>query len=77
MGLISWDRSRWPVKLRTLRNLQMGAAQDEIRRLLGDPQDTHDLWGDHRWCYYKTNSFRIVYVVFDTNGLYKGYELDD
>lgn len=77
VGATVWESNRFPVKLSTLRELRPGATQDDIRHLFGTPQDVHDLFGDHRWCYYRTNSTRIVYVIFDTNTLYKGYELDD
>jgi outer membrane protein assembly factor BamE (lipoprotein component of BamABCDE complex) len=74
---LAWESNRSPVKLSTLRQLKPGATQENVKRLFGTPQDVHDLYGDHRWCYYRTNSARIVYVIFDTNLLYKGYELDD
>jgi outer membrane protein assembly factor BamE (lipoprotein component of BamABCDE complex) len=77
IGLAVWESNRSPLALSALRKVKPGATQDDIRRLFGAPQDVHDLFGDHRWCYYRTNSTRIVYVIFDTNMLYKAYELDD
>jgi hypothetical protein len=77
VGFVSWKSSKSPVDLSTLRQLTLGATRDDVKRLFGAPQDVHDLYGDHRWCYYRTNSTRIVYVIFDTNMLYKGFELDD
>jgi len=77
IGFAVWESNRSPLKLSALRHLPLGATQDDVKRVFGAPQDMHDLFGDHRWCYYRTNSTRIVYVIFDTNLLYKGYELDD
>lgn len=77
IGFQMWESHRFPVKLNDLRKLKPGATQENVKRLFGNPQDVHDLYGDHRWCYYRTNSSEIVYVIFDTNLLYVGYELDD
>ena len=76
-GFGIWRSTRPSVSVSALRELSPGATRSEIERRFGPPQGVHDLYGDHRWCYYRKDSTKIVYVIFDTNMLYKGYELDD
>jgi hypothetical protein len=67
---------RLPVDINALRRLRSGTKQDEIKRRFGPPQEMYELYGEYRWFYYGTNSTKIVYVIFDTNMLYKRYEVD-
>jgi outer membrane protein assembly factor BamE (lipoprotein component of BamABCDE complex) len=72
-----WKSHRFPVNASALQTLKPGATEGDVKRVLGPPKTVHDLYGDHRWCYYRTGGTRILYVVFDTNKLFKSYELDD
>jgi len=80
LGVLSpmlWQWQQFPVDCGSFRRLKTGATQEEVERLLGTPRDTHTLYGELRWCYYRPNGTRILYLIFDTNTIYKGYELDD
>jgi hypothetical protein len=67
----------WPLNLRIVRGIKPGVTKQEILHIFGPPQQVHEVFGDYRFCYYRTGEVKIVYLIFDTNGLYKGFELDD
>lgn len=77
MGRRAWESYKYPVNIRELRRLKVGATETEVLRLFGVPQQMRGLYGDRRWCYYRSNRTGIIYVIFDANQRYKGYEFDD
>ena len=77
MGRRAWEAYKYPVNMRELRRLKAGATEPEVLRLFGVPQQMHGLYGDWRWCYYRSNRIGVIYVIFDANKRYKGFEFDD
>lgn len=74
--VVSWAKAnRLPVRRSSLEALLPGSTQEEVKRRLGDPRQ---IWSDNQtWSYSAPPSRFIVYILFDTNYLYRGYELDD
>lgn len=65
---------RTAVDLEVLRAIPVGASTQSVTKLLGPPTQ---VWPDGRtWSYYSSNVSHKVYVKFDTNLLYKGYQFD-
>jgi len=78
VGLTRWELNHVPLNMNQVRGLAPGATEEEVKRLFGPPQDEYDdIYGIRRWCYYRTNWIRTVYLLFNTNRQYTGYELDD
>lgn len=77
LGRRAWESYKYPVDIRELRRLKAGATETDVLRLFGIPQQMHGLYGDWRWCYYRSNRIGIIYVIFDANKRYKGFEFDD
>lgn len=64
-----------PVRPSLLQKLRVGASQNAVSTLLGNPAQ---VWSDGRtWSYYRPDGRKTVYIFFDTNMLYSGYEVDD
>jgi hypothetical protein len=75
ISISAWQAARLPVNRGGLKRLRPGNSQSEVRRVLGAPTQ---IWTDNMtWSYSAQKSRYIVYVIFDTNLLFKRYELDD
>jgi len=66
---------RTAVDMDVLRVLPYGASTQSVTRVLGPP--TQVLSDGRTWSYYSSNVTHTVYVKFDTNMLYYGYEIRD
>jgi len=67
--------SRLPVREGKLQSIPIGAPQAEVLKLVGKPTQ---VWSDNRtWAYWKTNGSITVYLKFDSNMLFMGFELDN
>ena len=73
----AWESYKYPVDLKELRRLKVGASETEALRRFGVPQQMESLYGDWRWCYYRSNRPGMICLIFDANKRYKGYKCDD
>jgi outer membrane protein assembly factor BamE (lipoprotein component of BamABCDE complex) len=64
-----------PVPMRSLKMLEPGATQRTVLETLGQPTE---IWTNQQtWAYYLEGRAVTVFLYFDTNGLFSGYEFDD
>jgi hypothetical protein len=66
---------KWPFDKGLLRQIPKGATQEEIKKVLGEPQEIYN--NNHSWSYYRNAGSYVVHVDFDDNFLFDGYCLND
>jgi hypothetical protein len=77
IGYGVFNSPQYPINLRKVKTLRHATTQDDVKRLFGAPQQVFEIGTNIYWSYYRSNQFTHVYLIFNTNMNYSGYELDD
>jgi hypothetical protein len=64
IGYMLWSFNQPPFPLSRLDELNKGMTEDEVRRILGEPNTLHP----RHWTYSRLFSWSIVHITFDSNG---------
>ncbi len=77
VGYFLWSLNRPPFPLERLERLEPGMTSAQVREMLGEPDSVDGVAGEtETWAYARTLSWPIVYVYFDSQGLFEKHVYD-